>query len=41
MKVEKFSEENGIEKPSLPRRRKRPMRFDDGESEDHFHSEIK
>ncbi len=41
MKVEKFSEENGIEKPSLPRRRKCPMRFDDGESEDHFHSEIK
>ncbi len=30
MKVEIFSEENGIEKPSLPRRHKRPMRFDDG-----------
>ncbi len=41
MKVKQFIEENGFEKPSLPRRHKRFLRCDDGEPEDHFYSEMK
>ena len=41
LKVKKFTDENDIEEPHLPRNRKRPLRYDDSQSEGYFHAEIK
>ena len=39
LKVVKFAESLDIQDPQLPRRRKRPARFDDGDHNSHYHHE--